>query len=240
MSDIHQQAYIAVSKERDDLRTQNAQLLHELNEAVREKERDADTLQKAIKGHFEATTERMAIEEQHAEMAVECSVMLTELNDIRQKLHLAEQQNGELREALKRLHASIKSHEANAEFIELWCDGGETALDVCNKALAEVSTHKQGGEAGGPLLINLDDPEVQWILGLMCFQCGPIAHVLARNGHQIEQKAEKEQPYVMTWLLRKYVEFGKRADWRSKVDAELNAMEKAHKEASSHGKEGGK
>lgn len=81
------------------------------------------------------------------------------------------------------------------------------------------------------LVIDTNDPEVRWIFALMCFQCGPIAHVLQRNGFEIEAKAEAEQSFVMTWLLKKYHEFGKCPDWRAKVDAELNKMEKERKAA---------
>lgn len=81
------------------------------------------------------------------------------------------------------------------------------------------------------LTLDLSDPNVQWIFGLMCFQCAPIAHVLQRNGHAIESKVEIEQSYVMAWLLRKYHELGKADDWRAKIDAELREMETRRKAA---------
>lgn len=83
------------------------------------------------------------------------------------------------------------------------------------------------GREEGLIILDASDPEVMWILSLMCFQCSPIAHVLQRAGHNIETRAEAEQSAVIVWLLRKYAELGKCEDWRAKVDAELNAMRKA-------------
>lgn len=60
----------------------------------------------------------------------------------------------------------------------------------------------------------------------MCFQCGPIAHVLQSVGHPIPKKAEAEQASVMIWLIQKYQEHGD--GWRGKVDAELAALRKAN------------
>lgn len=74
------------------------------------------------------------------------------------------------------------------------------------------------------LSIDPTDPEILWILGLMCFQCGPIAEVLRYAGEPIPRKAESEQAIVMIWLIQKYQEHGE--GWRSKVQLELNNLSK--------------
>lgn len=83
------------------------------------------------------------------------------------------------------------------------------------------------------LTIDLTDPEVLWILSLPNFRCAPIAHILQRNGHEIEASSEKEQAAVMVWLLHRYHAIGgKPSDWRTVIDAELDAMQKANPPAS--------
>lgn len=58
----------------------------------------------------------------------------------------------------------------------------------------------------------------KWILGMLCFQCGALAQGMRRLGHEIPQKAEAEQAYVIHWMLNLYLEHGE--NWR-KVAAEL-------------------
>lgn len=91
----------------------------------------------------------------------------------------------------------------------------------------------------GELLINTNDKTIQWILGLPCFFCAPIAHILVKDGHSIEAKAEAEQAYVIPWLIRKYHEHGKCEEWKAKVDAELNAIKRKHMDATAPEVKGG-
>lgn len=80
----------------------------------------------------------------------------------------------------------------------------------------------------GSLSFDPADPEIHAILGRPNFACAPIAHILRAAGHQIAPKAEDEQAAVIVWLIRKYEEHG--ADWREKVNAELNAFRRANAE----------
>lgn len=92
-----------------------------------------------------------------------------------------------------------------------------------------VNAKKSGAGSGSvpaPSSLSFDpaDPEILWILGRPCFQCGPIAHILQKAGHEIKARAEDEQAAVILWMIRKYQEHG--ADWKAKGDDELNEMQR--------------
>lgn len=69
--------------------------------------------------------------------------------------------------------------------------------------------------------IELNDQTKQ-ILGMICLQCGPIAHLLAKGGWTIKTRAEDEQAAVIHWLLNLYLEHGD--NWREIAQAELNRI----------------
>lgn len=78
-------------------------------------------------------------------------------------------------------------------------------------------------------LLEIDpaDAEIRSILGMMCFECGPIADVLRRAGHDIPRKIEMEQSFVMLWLIERYKRHG--SGWRDIVNEELRGLAKANK-----------
>lgn len=74
----------------------------------------------------------------------------------------------------------------------------------------------------GPISFDASDPEIQWILGLMVFTTGPIAHRLRVLGYTIKRRAEEEQVAVLIWLIRAYQHYGKvGVDWREQVNIYL-------------------
>ena len=63
--------------------------------------------------------------------------------------------------------------------------------------------------------------DVEYILGRPNFECGSIAIHLREKGHIIECKSEKEQAYVIHWLLLIYEKHGDK--WGEVAQAYLNA-----------------
>lgn len=55
-------------------------------------------------------------------------------------------------------------------------------------------------------------PELHDVLGMMCFQLGPIAHVFRASGESIPSRAEDEQAFVLHWLIGLALEHG--SGWR--------------------------
>jgi hypothetical protein len=47
--------------------------------------------------------------------------------------------------------------------------------------------------------------ELEWILGLICFQCISYAKALRAGGRAIPPKAEAEQAHTLDWMLRHYM-----------------------------------
>ncbi|EEF25343.1 conserved hypothetical protein [Ricinus communis] len=64
--------------------------------------------------------------------------------------------------------------------------------------------------------------DLQWILGLMCFQCISYAQALRKGGRSIATKAEAEQAATLDYLLRHYLRDPE--NWRETASAELRAM----------------
>lgn len=62
-------------------------------------------------------------------------------------------------------------------------------------------------------------PAIDDALGLMCFQTGPIAHLLRATGDDIPCKAEREQAHVLFWFLRLAIEHGEK--WREVAGVEF-------------------
>jgi hypothetical protein len=67
-------------------------------------------------------------------------------------------------------------------------------------------------------------PELREVLGMICFQCAPIAHAFRAAGADIATKAEAEQAYVIHWLVGIVLRHGK--DWRTVAGGELEALHK--------------
>jgi hypothetical protein len=75
----------------------------------------------------------------------------------------------------------------------------------------------------GELHIDPADPEVQRILGTVCFIAGPIAHIFQKAGYPIPTHAEEEQAHILLWMLALYQKYGAQ-EWRAKGDEELRGI----------------
>lgn len=64
----------------------------------------------------------------------------------------------------------------------------------------------------------LDTPAAQRILQFMCFELGQEAHLWARAGHDVPKKAEAEQAFMMTKMLKCAASHGD--GWRDAYNAE--------------------
>jgi hypothetical protein len=65
--------------------------------------------------------------------------------------------------------------------------------------------------------------DVQGVLEMMCFQCGPIAHAFRDAGRaDIKRRAEDEQAFVLHWLLTLALQHG--ADWRKRAGEALEPI----------------
>lgn len=64
--------------------------------------------------------------------------------------------------------------------------------------------------------------DLQWILGLMCFQCIQYAQALRKGGREIPSKAEAEQAATLDFLLRRYMRDPD--NWRKTAADELREM----------------
>ena len=73
-------------------------------------------------------------------------------------------------------------------------------------------------------------PELRGILGIMIFQSAPIAHQLRRLGHDIPEKTEAEQAYVLHWFIRLALQHGDR--WSYVWEDEMRRMTAEQKAAS--------
>lgn len=66
-------------------------------------------------------------------------------------------------------------------------------------------------------------PELERILGMPNFVCGPFARAFREGGADIPTKAEAEQAFVIHKLIGFYLEHG--ADYAEKFHDELAALE---------------
>jgi hypothetical protein len=69
-------------------------------------------------------------------------------------------------------------------------------------------------------------PPLRQVLGLMCFQCGPIAAVLRRGGYMIKERAEDEQAGVMHHCIHLALQHGDQ--WQQALGRELKAILEAN------------
>jgi hypothetical protein len=63
--------------------------------------------------------------------------------------------------------------------------------------------------------------DTRFILGRPNFWCGAMANSLRALGHEIPNKAEEEQAYVIWWMLNLYMENGE--GWKGVANALLKA-----------------
>lgn len=63
--------------------------------------------------------------------------------------------------------------------------------------------------------------DLQWILGLFCFQCITYAQVLRKAGRDIPNNAEAEQAATLDWMLRHYLRDP--VNWRDTAADEMRA-----------------
>jgi hypothetical protein len=68
-------------------------------------------------------------------------------------------------------------------------------------------------------LQDLDADPVAQVLGLMNFQTCPIAHLFAATGEEIPHKVEREQSFILRWLVKLALEHGDA--WREAADVEI-------------------
>lgn len=63
--------------------------------------------------------------------------------------------------------------------------------------------------------------DAEWILGRPNFVCGSIAQRLRELNHNIKEKAEAEQAYVIFWFLQLLEKYG--SNWRAEAKALLSS-----------------
>lgn len=102
---------------------------------------------------------------------------------------------------------------------------GNAAPDLA-KAIADQLSAARAGTGERVLTYPAEFTEdLQWILGLICFQCIQYAQTLRKAGREIPTKAEAEQAATLDWMLRHYLLDPK--DWRATAVAEMRAMDAA-------------
>lgn len=94
----------------------------------------------------------------------------------------------------------------------------------------ELERRKNQKRRFEPVLIDFD-PIVAGILGTQVFNSVLIADNLRKKGHNIKEKTESEQAYVLFWLLSMYYEHGK--DWFVKANEYLKSSVNSNKDESS-------
>lgn len=67
-------------------------------------------------------------------------------------------------------------------------------------------------------------PELESILGMICYQCIPFVQAMRLAGIQIPTRAEAEQAATIHWLLGHYIKHGN--NWREHAALEVEAWEK--------------
>ncbi len=68
-------------------------------------------------------------------------------------------------------------------------------------------------------MIELNE-DTKFILGRPNFWCGPFAQGLRKKGHEIPNKAEEEQAYVIHWMLGMYETYG--LIWKEEITKYLS------------------
>lgn len=71
-------------------------------------------------------------------------------------------------------------------------------------------------------------PELDEVLGWPNFKCGPFAQIFRLSGFTIQPKAEREQAFVLHWLIKLVLKHG--ADWQKVAQAELQKLHTAAQE----------
>ncbi len=67
-------------------------------------------------------------------------------------------------------------------------------------------------------------PELEFILGMICYQCIPFVQAMRLAGIQIPTRAEAEQAATIHWMLGHYIKHGN--NWREHAALEVEAWEK--------------
>ncbi len=80
----------------------------------------------------------------------------------------------------------------------------------------------------GPFLYPVESSqEIKDILGMMVFECSPIAHGFQAAGYDIPKRVEDEQAFVLHWLLLIALQHG--PSWREIAAKRLNDVLQAAK-----------
>lgn len=120
----------------------------------------------------------------------------------------------------------------------------EVSLETWNdivarlRAVNELETYCQSGDEQGPLLVFgtvalravmdenpaawLDTPAAQEVLEFLTFDTGPLAHLFRdANGADIPRQIEKEQAFILRWMLKLVFKHGDK--WREFGKVEIRA-----------------
>jgi hypothetical protein len=99
--------------------------------------------------------------------------------------------------------------------------------EVCNyKPVALLAPAQVQAEAVQQIVYPAEFTEdLQWILGLGCFQCITYAQALRRSGRDIPNKAEAEQAATLDWMLRHYLRDP--VHWRKTASDDMREMDTA-------------
>lgn len=102
--------------------------------------------------------------------------------------------------------------------------GGGTlaaALRIYVRGLVRSALAARGATERGQLLLpETMTPAIDQALGEPNFRTGPIAHLFRDTGEDIPPKMEREQAFVLFWLLRLAIEHGE--NWRRVAGAEID------------------
>lgn len=125
-------------------------------------------------------------------------------------------------EDLQSVLATLADLTARLSLVEEAAKGGVDASDDhLIVARLKDALHGKGGDASR-LLPLVMTPAIEDALGLMIFDTGPMPDLFRLCGTPIPEKAEKEQAFILFWVLGLVMQHGD--EWRKFAKTELRAM----------------
>lgn len=109
------------------------------------------------------------------------------------------------------------ANNANGDWIDL--AEVQQIVDDAESRIAELKA--QAAVKVAPELPAMN-PDLERILGIMCFECIHFAQAFRMAGQPIARKAEAEQAATIHWLLGHYFRSG--ANWRVAATADMERM----------------
>lgn len=108
-----------------------------------------------------------------------------------------------------------------------WPDGPvqiypAAALELCDHSKSRLPPPPQTHVRVYPQELTDD---LRFILSMMMWTTGPMAHALRDGGQDIKRKAEEEQAEVMHWLIGLALEHG--SEWRAKASDRIREIQAA-------------